>query len=188
MKQTAVALGAVVLVVVVIAAWAWYVQYQPPTLVGNPNQDTGNNGIVCTADAMQCPDGTWVGRSGPNCQFVCPGPTSTPSGGGILPYQSGIQGIVMLGPTCPVERMPPDPNCADKPYSALVAIFRTSDPVHAVVITRSDAQGHFQASLPPGSYTVGAGESNLPRCPQTPATVGPSGYTQITIMCDTGIR
>jgi len=28
--------------------------------------------VFCTADAMQCPDGTWVGRTGPNCQFVCP--------------------------------------------------------------------------------------------------------------------
>jgi peptidoglycan hydrolase-like protein with peptidoglycan-binding domain len=27
---------------------------------------------ICTADAMQCPNGTWIGRSGPNCQFVCP--------------------------------------------------------------------------------------------------------------------
>ena len=27
---------------------------------------------ACTADAMQCSDGTWVGRSGPNCEFVCP--------------------------------------------------------------------------------------------------------------------
>lgn len=35
---------------------------------------------VCTADAMECSDGSWVGRSGPNCQFVCPIGTSTPSG------------------------------------------------------------------------------------------------------------
>lgn len=28
--------------------------------------------IACTADAMQCPDGSYVGRSGPNCEFVCP--------------------------------------------------------------------------------------------------------------------
>jgi hypothetical protein len=28
----------------------------------------------CTADAMQCPDGSYVGRVGPNCQFApCPG-------------------------------------------------------------------------------------------------------------------
>lgn len=28
--------------------------------------------IACTADAMQCPDGSYVGRTGPNCEFVCP--------------------------------------------------------------------------------------------------------------------
>lgn len=35
--------------------------------------------IVCTADAMQCPDGSWVGRSGPNCTFACPGGTDAGS-------------------------------------------------------------------------------------------------------------
>ena len=36
--------------------------------------------VVCTADAMQCPDGSYVGRSGPRCEFVCPEPaTSTPA-------------------------------------------------------------------------------------------------------------
>lgn len=28
--------------------------------------------VMCTADAMQCPDGSYVGRTGPNCEFVCP--------------------------------------------------------------------------------------------------------------------
>ena len=33
-----------------------------------------NNPVMCTADAMQCPDGSYVGRSGPSCQFrACPG-------------------------------------------------------------------------------------------------------------------
>lgn len=27
---------------------------------------------MCTADAMICPDGTMVGRTGADCQFVCP--------------------------------------------------------------------------------------------------------------------
>ncbi len=26
----------------------------------------------CTEDARQCPDGSFVGRTGPNCEFVCP--------------------------------------------------------------------------------------------------------------------
>lgn len=33
--------------------------------------------IACPADAMQCPNGQWVGRTGPNCQFACPGSTSS---------------------------------------------------------------------------------------------------------------
>ena len=28
--------------------------------------------VACTKDAMQCSDGSYVGRSGPTCQFVCP--------------------------------------------------------------------------------------------------------------------
>lgn len=32
---------------------------------------TVSPGIICPQDAMLCPDGTWVGRSGTGCQFVC---------------------------------------------------------------------------------------------------------------------
>ena len=32
-------------------------------------------------DAKQCPDGSYVGRSGPNCEFAaCPGETAPPIG------------------------------------------------------------------------------------------------------------
>jgi hypothetical protein len=39
-----------------------------PTEVNPP----ADNQVMCTMDAMQCTDGSWVGRSGPNCEFVCP--------------------------------------------------------------------------------------------------------------------
>ncbi len=30
--------------------------------------------VVCTMEALQCPDGSWVGRQGPKCEFAkCPG-------------------------------------------------------------------------------------------------------------------
>jgi hypothetical protein len=30
--------------------------------------------VFCTQDAMECPDGSYVGRTGPNCEFApCPG-------------------------------------------------------------------------------------------------------------------
>lgn len=145
--------------------------------------------VACTQEAKLCPDGSYVGRTGPHCEFAaCPGASSatgtTTSNGGA----SGINGMVLLGPTCPVQRNPPDPNCADKPFSTLVAIFRASDPVHAVVITQSDAGGSFTASVPPGDYTVGAGESNLPRCDHPTVTVPANRYATVTVSCDTGIR
>lgn len=34
--------------------------------------ETSEEQVMCTQDAMQCPDGSWVGRTGPTCAFVCP--------------------------------------------------------------------------------------------------------------------
>ncbi len=34
--------------------------------------DNGDNAVACTMDARECPDGSFVGRTGPNCEFVCP--------------------------------------------------------------------------------------------------------------------
>lgn len=31
-----------------------------------------DNMVMCTMDAKQCSDWSWVGRTGPNCEFVCP--------------------------------------------------------------------------------------------------------------------
>jgi len=39
----------------------------------------GGDAIACTMDAMMCPDGSYVGRTGPHCEFVCPAGTSTPA-------------------------------------------------------------------------------------------------------------
>ncbi len=158
--------------------------------------------IACTLEAKLCPDGSYVGRVGPNCEFAaCPAATATSTatsrtstpdggGGGIPPYNSGIRGVVILGPTCPVERIPPDPSCADRPYQTLVTIFRASDPTHAFVSTKSNASGTFSASLPPGNYTISAGDSAvmLPRCDHPQVTVTPNAYATATVSCDTGIR
>lgn len=39
-----------------------------PTNVGR----AGEVPVMCTADARQCSDGSYVGRTGPKCEFVCP--------------------------------------------------------------------------------------------------------------------
>ena len=116
--------------------------------------------------------------------------TSKGSGGGgsIMAYHSGVQGTVSLGPVCPVERIPPDPACADKPYATAVLIYRTGSDA-PFVIGASDSAGHFKLSLPPGSYSVTAGSGKtLPRCAREDAAVVPDEYTTVDISCDSGIR
>jgi hypothetical protein len=189
-------------------------------------------GVACTMEAKLCPDGSYVGRTGPNCEFAaCPivtpasgtagahcggfiqnAPTcnaglhcqlnvsmpdtggvcvadSTGGGGGILPQNSGIQGTVMLGPTCPVEQIPPNSQCADRPYATQVSVARAVDPTHPVTVVQSDAQGAFQVTLSPGDYIVSAAGGNmLPRCSPVSATVSPNVYASVAVSCDTGIR
>ncbi|MDP2655132.1 MAG: hypothetical protein Q8P17_01040 [bacterium] len=139
-------------------------------------------GQVCTMDAKLCSDGSYVSRTGPNCEFaLCP--TS-----GILPYESGVKGTVSLGPTCPVMRDPPDPQCADKPYATTILVYRVGS--NTVIVTgKSNANGTFKISLPPGTYTlVASGGAVLPRCSPAEAVVGQDGYVTTNISCDTGIR
>lgn len=64
----------VILVLIGAAVIAVSLYFLEP-MGGKQNED--GNGVMCTADAMQCPDGSWVGRTGPNCQFECPLATST---------------------------------------------------------------------------------------------------------------
>ncbi len=35
--------------------------------------------VACTMDAMLCPDGSYVGRTGPKCEFVCPEVAAVPT-------------------------------------------------------------------------------------------------------------
>jgi hypothetical protein len=52
---------------------------------------------ACTDDARQCPDGTYVGRTGPNCEFVCPEPVACPADAKQCPDGSYV---VRTGPKC----------------------------------------------------------------------------------------
>ena len=49
-----------------------------PMATSTPIATSTNEGVVCTMDAMQCPDGSYVGRSGPKCEFVCPAAPAVP--------------------------------------------------------------------------------------------------------------
>lgn len=59
---------AVIVIVVLVIAGFMFMQSQQSMLPVENEEET----VVCTMDAMQCPDGSYVGRTGPNCEFVCP--------------------------------------------------------------------------------------------------------------------
>jgi len=105
---------------------------------------------------------------------------------GFAAFDSGIRGTVLVGPQCPVVREGEE--CPDKPYDTTVDILRSgSDSVFVTLNT--DKNGHFEASLPPGAYTVRArGGSPLPVCAEKDVTTDPSGFIEVLISCDSGIR
>lgn len=83
------------LAVIAVAVYIAVLFGAPLPFVPAPHDES----IACTADAMQCPDGSWVGRSGPNCQFVCPAATSTgtTSGPAIVTAHVGETVTGLLG-------------------------------------------------------------------------------------------
>lgn len=75
----------------------------------------------CTQDAMQCPDGSWVGRTGPNCSFVCPPGNGTiaPPVGTVDPSNPIIKDLVPL-PAGSGEIAPPGASGGSSGYPEYV--------------------------------------------------------------------
>jgi len=109
-----------------------------------------------------------------------------------FPGKGTVRGSVVLGPTCPVERIPPDPACAPKPYATKIDIYRVMNPSEALYETIATNQsGIFSVSLQRGLYLfVAHGGSPFPRCDQSgvDVLVDPGVTTSTTLNCDTGIR
>lgn len=108
---------------------------------------------------------------------------------GILPYDSGVQGTVLLGPTCPVMREEDD-SCADRPYATTIYIIRVGSTQSVPFATvESDESGRYSIMLPPGEYSLQAqGGDTLPRCEEKTVEILPSVISNINISCDSGIR
>ncbi len=171
-------LSYVLVALVVGSAIGYYVGYDHGFEKAVPPGDGG--GIACTADAKLCPDGSYVGRVSPKCEFAqCPNPSGT----------SGIRGVVLLGPACPVERVPPDPQCAEKKYATNLAV-TTPEGAQVVKSFSSGSDGTFTVPLAPGEYTIrsAAAANVLPYCASNAITVKANAYTETTVHCDTGIR
>jgi len=102
--------------------------------------------------------------------------------------QSGIEGLVTIGPQCPVleEGVP----CPDRPYQAEIAV-REESSGRVVATFTSDGDGQFRVDLPPGRYVLDPGEPLLvdePRAEKMTISVETGRYTKVTVRFDSGIR
>jgi uncharacterized protein YneF (UPF0154 family) len=75
-SQTKTILTVVVLIVLALAG-AMY--YRSQKMIDDANTPPiEEEGVACTMDAMECPDGSYVGRTAPDCEFApCPGTVPT---------------------------------------------------------------------------------------------------------------
>lgn len=104
-----------------------------------------------------------------------------------------LEGVISIGPICPVERVPPDPGCLPTAatYKAYPVSVFTSDGKKKIVQLNPSLDGSYITYLPSGNYLVvlekvqtNAGGSNLP----VEISITSQEETLLNINIDTGIR
>lgn len=108
------------------------------------------------------------------------GPTSAPD--------SGIRGLVTLGPTCPVQ-VEGDPQPCSTTYAATLEIHdQASDKL--ITTVASGADGHFEVRLAPGTYRIVPQVAEvLPiAAPLEDIVVAAGRFTEVQVDFDSGIR
>jgi hypothetical protein len=148
-----------------------------------------NPPVACTEEAKQCPDGSYVGRTGSNCAFAACQIVSGSST--ALTARNGIlSGSVTVGPICPVERVGvpcPVPSVA---YTSREVIVYAANGSTIVARKNFNPDGTYSFSLPAGSYVVNTPNSGIGGARNLPQTVTiKSGQTTtLDFSIDTGIR
>ncbi len=115
------------------------------------------------------------------------GPAGAPIATGVP--GTGVVITAQAGPTCPVERVPPDPACAPRPVAgATVDILDMRGGIVATVVT--DAAGTVQLLLAPGDYVVQGRAVNglMGTAPPVNVTVADGALAPVVLAYDTGIR
>jgi hypothetical protein len=67
--------------------------------------------------------------------------------------ETGIRGVALARPVCPVETVPPDPECAPRPVTGAVIIVRDGSGAEMARAT-TGPDGGFFVPLEPGPYTL----------------------------------
>ncbi len=124
---------------------------------------------------------TLLGESGDE---YSPGDTDGTTGAGT------VTGRATAGPVCPVEQVPPDPACADRPVEGAVIVVRDIAG-NEVARAITGAGGRFTLDLPNGRYTLEPQpvEGLLGTAAPVEVTLKPGGaLALVELSYDTGIR
>jgi hypothetical protein len=104
-----------------------------------------------------------------------------------IPADTGIEGQVFIGPTCPVVQA--DNPCPDKAYQATLTILNSAG--RKITRFTTDDEGRFQVPLAPGNYILRpetpAGQP-MPVAAEQPFGVIEGQFTQLKVTFDSGIR
>ena len=103
---------------------------------------------------------------------------------------SGVTGVVHLGPQCPVETV--DDPCDDQPAAHVGVTVSEQLPGEAYAAGKTvahgttDARGAFRVAVAPGQYVVTADAGMS--CELMDARVTAGSFVEVDVPCDTGIR
>ena len=101
--------------------------------------------------------------------------------------ESGVEGQVWIGPTCPVAQR--ETECPDLPFEATLVV--TDSEGNEVARGISNEDGYFRFQLPVGDYIL-VPETPNPDLPPyanpVPFAVTSGAFTQLAVRYDSGIR
>jgi len=98
---------------------------------------------------------------------------------------SGIEGLVLIGPTCPGPQR--QGQVCERPYEASITVLDRQG--REITRFRTAADGTFRLQLAPGTYDLRPESPGLlPRASEQEVTVKPGKLTRVDIRYDTGIR
>lgn len=108
-SSLAIVLGVAALLALVVTGVSGYMigkmqSNTAPPVTDNTLVPPTEEGVICTMDAMVCPDGSSVGRVGPNCEFApCPSAGTPATASGKLPAGSEVSIVEITGVQVPPE-------------------------------------------------------------------------------------
>lgn len=103
--------------------------------------------------------------------------------------RTGIAGLALAGPVCPVERVPPGPACAPRPVAGATIVVRAGGGNEVARATTLE-DGSFFVEVPPGTYQLEpqAVEGLMGTAAVQTVTVVDGSATPVQLDYDTGIR